>query len=164
MQRKKGVSPWWCVLNPSLEAKQESWAQSIGELNSLFPLHWEEVQYAMPLAMNYIAYRSLEAAGTLVLVTLRDDATLVGYWTCVLSPSLHSRSLRAASTDLVFIKKGSRAGGAFSILQRKMEEILLHHKVSLWFTGEKLANPIGPALLRAGFSPEERIFLKRLGE
>ena len=151
-------------MNPSNEVRQESWAGAVGELGKLFPLHWEEVKYSFPLEPNYNAYRGLEAAGALVLVTLREQDALVGYWTCVLTPSLHSRSLRAATTDMVFIKKDHRAGGAFLLLQSKMEEILRKHKVSLWFTGEKLANPIGPALLRVGFAPEERVFLKRLGE
>lgn len=153
----------WCVLNPSREAKQESWAGALSELNGLFPLHWTEVQSTIPLEMNYAAYRSLEAAGRLVLVTLRDGGALVGYWTCVLAPFLHSRSLRAASTDMVFIKKEARGDRAFPRLHAKMEEVLLRSGVSLWFVGEKVAKPIGAVLQRVGFVPDETVFVKRLG-
>lgn len=154
----------WCALNQFREVRQESWAGALGELNRLFPLHWAEVKSAFPLEMNYSAYRNLEASGSFILVTLREGSALVGYWTCVLSPFLHSRSIRSATTDLVFVQDGHRDCGAFASLHSKMEEVLLRSGVGLWFVGEKVANPIGPALRRLGFTPNEMVYLKRLGE
>lgn len=151
-------------MNPSREVKQESWAGALAELNKLFPLHWAEVQSTFPLEMNYAAYRNLEASGSFILVTLREDGALVGYFTCVLSPFLHSRSIRSATTDLVFIHPDHRGRDAFYDLHNKMQEVLKRSGVGLWFVGEKLAKPIGPALRHLGFSPNEMVYLKRLGE
>lgn len=116
-----------------------------------------------PLEMNYAMYRSLEASGLLVLVGLRRVGSLVGYWTCVTSPFLHSRSLRSASTDLVFIHPEHRKDGAFALLRQGMESVLRHKAVALWYVGEKLANPIGPALRQQGFVADQTVYLKRLG-
>ena len=135
----------------------------MGELVALFPHHWEETKREEPLDVNFSAYREMEKNGAIVLVTVREGLTLAGYWLCILSPFLHSRSLRAAYTDILYISPPFRTGGTFFSLQRKMEELLLQKGVSLWFVGEKLLCPIGAALKRMGFKSEEMIYLKKLG-
>lgn len=135
----------------------------VGELQKLFPLHWKEVGREEPLKMDWGRYKGMDERGELVVVVGRAGARIVAYWTVVLSPFLHSASLRAAYTDLLFVEKPFRPKGTFFALQRKMEEILLSKGVALWFVGEKIVNPISGALRRAGFTPDELVYVKKLG-
>ena len=148
-----------------LHAKVERWEDALGEMLGLFPLHWKEVASPVPLDMHFSTYRKLAENGTLLLVGLRDGAKLVGYWTLIITPFLHSQSVRAAQTDLLFIHPEARGGGqGFSLLWKVAKEALLARKVGLWFVGEKLVKPLGPLLQKYGFTPHEMAYICELGE
>lgn len=140
----------------------ERWQDVVRLMVPLFHEHWEEVGLGTALEMDYRAYSKLAASGGLLCVCVWAEARLVGYWTLLLSPFLHQRSIRAAHTDLLFVQKEFRSGATFRALFRRVEKELLTRSVELWFVGEKLRRPIGPLLTRYGFSPEEQSWVKRL--
>lgn len=143
----------------------EDWSAVLPELLPLFPQHWKEVLAPAPLDMCFSAYRQMEKNGSLLLVTLRSDEKLVGYWTLMITPLLHSQTLRTAQTDLLFIQRDYREGGqGFRTLWSGTREALLSRGVKLWFVGAKLAKPLGPLLEAYGFHPQEMSYLCRLGE
>ncbi len=146
----------------TLRVGLERWEEAVGELSSLFPLHWEEVGLQVPLDINYRAYSELARSGGLLLFAVRAGDSLVGYWTMLLAPLLHSRSLRAAHTDMLFIHPEFRSGGAWRQLQQTVERELIVRGVKLWFVSDKMRKPLGLLLARSGFSPEETSYVKRL--
>lgn len=150
-----------------MRAQLENWVQCERELAALFPLHWQEATQRgemLPLEMNWPLYRKACHAGALQLATLRAGRELVGYWSVMVGPHLHSKSRRVAHTDLVFIRRERRKGRGLLLLHSVLEQRLRALGVTAWFVAEKehLANA-RPLYTRLGFNPEERIYVKFLG-
>lgn len=145
--------------------QEESWGETIGEMLPFFKAHWEEAEGrdGIPLSIDHRAYRVLEESGGLLLLTARVDGKLEGYWSMVLSPMLHSSTLRAAQTDLLFLSPAGRAGGTFRKFLAFAEGKLVSRAVKLWFLGGKKNNMLGHLLSRHGFQLDELTYLKRLG-
>lgn len=138
------------------------WGDVVGELSQLFPLHHREVGLADTCAMNYRAYEALARSGDFVVVVLRVQGAIVGYWTLLVSPFLHSMGKRVAHTDLVFVREEFRSRVAWKALYNKVKEILLARGVDFWFVGSKAKKPLAALLSREGFELEEMSFVKRL--
>lgn len=93
--------------------QQESLFKVITEVSYLLHLDWQEVgrlkdQY--PLEPNWELYQILEDSGNLRIFTARDSGTLVGYFTVISSPSLHSKGKMVASNDVIFLHPNYRKG------------------------------------------------------
>jgi len=145
-----------------LRADAVRWGDVVGELSQLFPFHHQEVGLADDCVMNYRAYEALARSGDFIVVVLRSGGRIVGYWTLVVSPFLHSMGKRVAHTDLVFVRKEFRSRVAWKALHKKVEEILLARGVNFWFVGSKAKKPLTALLSREGFQLEEMSFVKRL--
>jgi len=148
----------------NLSASVAPWSGVVRGLSLLFPLHWQEVGIDVPLDINYRAYYQLEKSGGLIVVGLWKETEIVGYWSFFLSPFLHSQGVRVAHTDMLFIRKDCRSGGAFRLLYAEAHKTLLARGVKLWFVGEKNKKPLGKLLQRYGFVAEETSYMKRLGK
>lgn len=83
------------------------------EIKPLLKKHWEEVgldREAVPLDVDEARYSHLSATGGLVIVTLRDDARLVGYIAAIVSTHLHYASTLCGFLDVFWLDPGYRAG------------------------------------------------------
>ena len=135
------------------------------ELQVAYPDHWRELAAAkdIPLAPNYTAYRTLDAEGCVLLVTLRDGEKLVGYFIGFLFPELHYSSCLACTGDIFRVlpeyRKGQWAG---SKLFAGVEKALRERKVQRWHVTSKLSNDSGALLRRRGFTAVEMHYSKRL--
>lgn len=139
------------------------WRDVVGELSQLFPQHFAEgIGTGMALNINYRAYEQAERSGALLIVGLWRGDSLVGYWTLLVSPFLHSMSHRAAHTDLLYVVPAARSRVAWKTLCKAVQEILLAKGVDFWFVGSKAKRPIGALLEREGFTLEELSYVKRL--
>ena len=145
-----------------LRADAVKWGDVVGELSQLFPLHHQEVGLSDACNMNYRAYEALARSGDFVVVVLRSGGAVVGYWTLLVTPFLHSMGQRCAHTDLVFVRKDFRSRVAWKTLYSKVKEILLARGVNFWFVGSKAKKPLTALLSREGFELEELSFVKRL--
>lgn len=145
-----------------LHAHAVRWGEVVGELSQLLPAHHQETGLGEALNMNYRAYEGLARSGGLQVVVLRRGSALVGYWTLVVSPFLHSMGHRVAHSDLIYITPAARSRVAWKILFRAVQQILLAKGVDFWFVGSKAKRPIGALLEREGFSLEELSYVKRL--
>jgi GNAT superfamily N-acetyltransferase len=145
-----------------MKAEVVKWGDVVGELSRLFPLHWEEAGLGGAFCVNYPAYRNAAASGGLVVVVVKDEGKIVGYWTLLVAPLLHNLGLRAAHTDMVFVHPLWRSRGAFAKLYEMVEKTLLDKGVDVWFVGAKVKSQFGKILSRKGFVAEETAYMKRM--
>lgn len=146
----------------------ERFADCQTELAAIFPLHWEELgkfKNRMPLAPQYTEYRRRNEAGYLLLVTVRQDGTIVGYYTVQIAPGFHYERTLTATMDLCYILPVVRNRGLALPLFRAVEKELRRRGVQLWFSGWKEHNQLGmPALLNLlGFEISDVYCSKWLG-
>jgi len=148
-----------------LVAQAEPYTKVLPELQEIYPDHWRELAAApdIPLDPNYEAYRTLDTAGCVLVVTLRDDKRLAGYFIGFLFPELHYLSCYACTGDIFYIRPEYRLRGWGGVkLFRQVEAELRKRKVQRWHVTSKLAHDCSPLLRRMGFIPVEMHFSKRL--
>jgi len=74
--------------------------------------HWDEVvRDSRELAPHWEFFRMAEKAGELICFVVRKDNEVVGYTVWLLQPHLHSRDMKLAFNDAVFLRKDCRKGG-----------------------------------------------------
>lgn len=75
--------------------------------------HWEEMAPAherrMPLGMDVASYRAFDAAGALIVVTVRSTGRLVGYCLVLVKRHLHYPIL-CGFEDVYFLTRSERKG------------------------------------------------------
>jgi GNAT superfamily N-acetyltransferase len=145
-----------------LSAQIEPYGATLPELLPLYPDHWREValdqdQPEAALAPRFDVYAARDAAGEIVLATLRDAGELVGYFLCMVAPGLHYRHCLTAQMDIVFVHPRVRGRHGGMRLIRCMMRELQRRGVKRWFAGEKIGRSSGLGRLYeiAGFRPVE---------
>lgn len=114
----------------------------IGELEKIFPEHYEELSVTKEFALepDYDAYRRLGEAKMLRCITCRYFDELIGYVVFIVSPHLHYKSCVTAIEDIYYVKKEYRKGRvgiklfqyAEQVLKdRGVKRIVMHTKVHL---------------------------------
>lgn len=85
----------------------------VGEVDGLLQEHYRELaknQDRVKLAPDWERYAALEAAGSFLVYTARDDGELVGYAAFFSSPHPHYTGLRLVSNDVLFLTQTHRVG------------------------------------------------------
>lgn len=148
--------------------QSESFMACLPEMVDLFDLHYKELamnQDKVPLAPAYDKYKAMEAAGNLILVTMRVDGVVKGYFIGFISPSLHYTTCLECLMDILWIHPECRADGMPGMkLFRAVEPELKKRGVQRWIVGEKLKAPIGAIFKRVGFEPFEMYHSKWIGD
>lgn len=149
---------------PELVAAVESYSDCEAELREIYPRHWAELNTAgdIPLDPNYDNYRQLDAAGVVLLVTLRHARRLVGYFIGFLFPELHYQTVFACIGDIFYVLPEFRKGRAGTQLFRAVEVELRKRQVDRWHVNSKIHRDCGALLRRLGFSAVEVQYSKRL--
>jgi GNAT superfamily N-acetyltransferase len=137
----------------------------IHEINNLLYLDWQEVgrlEELYPLEPDWELYQIIEDNGSLRVFTARDDNKLVGYFTVVSSPSLHSKGKLIASNDVIFLHPAYRKGFVGVKLFKFAEKCVKEdgfQQLQICYT-EKF--DISPILSMLGYTKVETKFEKRL--
>lgn len=144
----------------TLSAQVERYSDVLPELAPLYPDHWAELaldtEYPeAALAPRWDQYLALEAAGELLVVTLRDLGTLAGYCLMVIRPHLHYEMCLTATTDIfrVLPQYRGRYGGAR--LFKAVEKECRRRGVKRMFVGSKLHRDSSRLFTSLGFKPIE---------
>ncbi len=143
----------------------ELYSSVIDEMKELYEAHWEEVandKETIKLNPDYTTYFTLEKAGVLHVVSVRDDDKLVGYHMSLIHPHMHYKESLTAFTDIFFIQKDYRKGRVGINLFKFMENSLRAKGVQKIYMGTKLKLDIGPVLDKLGYTAVERIYTKLL--
>ena len=134
-------------------------------VSSLVSLDWSEVgrrEAGYHLELDWDLYRTLENNGNLKVFTVRSDGLLIGYFTIVISPSLHSKNSFVVSNDAIFLRPDYRNSGIGIKLFKFVEECLKEDgfkQLQITFTDK---HDISSLLTRLGYSKVETKFEKRL--
>lgn len=150
-----------------ITAHIESFEQRLPELQTLLPLHYEELALNkghVPLSPIYEVYIDREREGGLLFVTLRDAGELVGYFIGFIAPGLHYSTCLTCTMDIFFVRKDKRKGSAGVRLFRFVEAELRRRGVQRWFMGSKIHADASALFKRIGAAPVETYYSKWLGE
>lgn len=149
-----------------LTAHVERLRDVFDEWKSFHAEHWNELalnKETVPLNPNYKQYKTLDDAGMITFVALREDERMVGYYVGFLMSDLHYQIL-TCSMDIFYVHSSVRGrhGGIrlFRAVKRELERL----KVRRWFVGEKLHKPSGRLFLALGFKPIETYYSLMIGD
>ena len=145
--------------------QEESWTQIEEELKELFPVHWEEIALdkdIIKLKPNYTLYKTLDGAGNLQTITVRDEGKLIGYHVCLIHSHMHYEDSLTAFTDIFFIEKKYRKGRTGLKLFQFMEQQLKSKNVQKIYMGTKLSLDISSLLEYLNYRPIEKLYSKLL--
>jgi GNAT superfamily N-acetyltransferase len=107
----------------------ENYFDCVEELSEIYPQHYQELTVSrnFPLMPDYERYANLAKSGILKLLTVRNDAELIGYTIMLVSTALHYKTCVVAHEDLYFVKPEYRKGRVgikmFKFVEDEMKKI-----------------------------------------
>ena len=145
--------------------QQEFLATVKDEVWPLLQQDWQEIEHnkdMLPLDPNWELYETLEEQGLLYIFTARKDGQVIGYFTVIVFPSMHSRTAMLAASDVIYLSQEYRKGMVGVRLFKFAEDCLRQdgHKTLYITTTER--HPIDPLLARLGYHKIETRFEKVL--
>lgn len=150
-----------------LTAQVESLTERLDDLKPFFPRHWEELalnQKQVPLDPQYDVYLAKDAAGEIMLVTLRSDGELVGYFVGFIQPGLHYKTCLTVTMDIFYILPEFRGRMGGSILFKAVEAEARRRGTQRMFVGSKLHKDASWLFERLGYEEVERFYCLWMGD
>lgn len=150
-----------------LTFQEETFSQAIPEGRRLLNLHWHEVardQERIGLLPRFDRYERAEDAGSLLIVTARDDGALVGYAVFFIDKNLHYAQSTWGISDIFWLHPDARRGRAGMRLLLFAEERLRARGAEMMHTTTKIEHPAASRLLQfLGHIPIETVHAKFIG-
>lgn len=150
-----------------ITAQQENLTETLEDLKPFFPAHHAELglfKDKMPLDPRYDIYLRRDAAGEAILVTLREDGKVAGYFVGFVGPGLHYKQTLTCTMDICYIEPRLRSAGNGMLLFDAVKTALRQRGVKLWWVGSKNHKPIEAFFRAFGFTQEEAYFAMWLGD
>ena len=146
--------------------QQEPLFKVVPDVMDLAYLDWEEMYHdkgSYPFDPDWDLYYLLEESGSLLLFTARDSGKLIGYFSVIIGPSLHSKGKLVVSNDIIYLHKDYRKG-LIGVKLFKFSEACLaesgYNQLQV-ITSER--NNIDSLLKRLDYTKIETKFEKKLG-
>lgn len=137
------------------------------EMQEIFPIHWEELALnkdKVPLDPQYDIYLAREAMDELLLVTVRKQGDLLGYFVGFIAPGLHYKTCLTCTMDIFYIHPDYRGSALGLKLFRYVERELKVRGVQRWFMGSKLHKDASFLFEAIEAKPVETYYSKWLGD
>ncbi len=137
----------------------EKLADLYPEILPLYERHYQEIaenKDSVPLDPDYERYLAMDKSGMLLVVTVRDDDKLVGYFKVIIVSLLHYRSTLSAETDIFFIDKEYRGDGTGTKLFRFVIEEVEKRGAKCFYSGYKIKHGHEKLFKSLGFVDIER--------
>ena len=115
-----------------------------------------------PLRMNWLAYSNLCQQGNLVLMTARDDATLLGFVMYHIYPHLHHIGVINAACDIIAVGVDYRGSGIGRRLMAECEPVLRARGVRFITHQHRVDYDVEPLFPKLGYRLIEKGYLKEL--
>ncbi len=152
-----------------LSAQVEPYAIALPELKCAYLEHWQELALdkehpEAALDPMWEDYDQRDAAGQVLLVTLRERGKLVGYFLGFICPGLHYRQCLTYQMDIYRVLPSVRGRLGGKRLLRTVIAECRRRGVKRMFIGEKLHVPTGRLLEAFGFRPVETHYSMWLGD
>lgn len=142
----------------------ESWNALIQDGEELFKKHWEEIDKGTnpEPCFNHPQYLNLEKAGSLLVVTIRNEDKLIGYTVNFLMPTLKYSQVLYSFVDFFYILPEYRKGFTGIKLFKELEKELKLRGVTRSYLGTRVDLDLGPVFKRLKYSLLEHIYIKDL--
>jgi GNAT superfamily N-acetyltransferase len=152
-----------------MTAQVEPYFQCVSELALLYRDHWEELALdkdkpEAALDPNWQVYNERDAAGQVLLITLRDTGQLVGYFLGFIAPGLHYKKCLTYHGDIFRVLPSHRGKQGGMRLGKALIAECKRRGVKRMFIGEKLHTPASSLLTALGFLPVERTYSRWIGD
>lgn len=152
-----------------ITAQVESYSACLPELVPLYPDHWRELALdkdrpEASLDPMWDVYAERDAAGQVLLVTLRENGALVGYFLGFVAPGLHYRQCLTFHGDIFRVLPSHRGRFGGLRMGRALIAECKRRGVKRMFCGEKLHLPSGRLFKALGFSPVETMHSLWIGD
>jgi GNAT superfamily N-acetyltransferase len=137
------------------------------EIEPILVQHYEEIAAytdVIELAPDWDRYKTLEEAGILKVMTVRDDGVLVGYYVTMLVPNLHYSKDFYAVNDIVLIKPEYRNAKVGLGLFQEVEKWMREEGASVMTMHMKVKQPFDELCQGLGWDYMERIYTKCIKE
>lgn len=150
-----------------ITAQVESWVPFLPELKPLLHGHWEELALnkdKVPLDPQWDLYLQADAAGQLVLVTLREDGKVAGYFIGFVRPGMHYKTCLTYSMDIFYVHPEHRGNNGGQLMVDCLEKELKRRGVHRIFMGTKNHKPAGWMFEKLGYTEVETYYSKWIGD
>lgn len=150
-----------------LTAQVENLTERLEDLKPFFPMHWEELalnQKQVPLDPQYDVYLDKDAAGQMMLVTLRSAGELIGYFVGFVQPGLHYKTCLTLTMDIFYVLPEHRGSGAGFVLFKAVEAEARRRGVQRMFVGSKLHKDASWLFEKLGYEEVERFYCLWMGD
>lgn len=144
----------------------EPWSRFLPEAKPMFPAHWEELALnkdKVPLDPQYDEYDRRDAVDGVMVVTVREDGKLVGYFIGFVAPGLHYKTCLTLTEDIFWVHPDHRGAGAGVLMFKTVEQEAKRRGVQRMFVGSKLHKDASWLFQRLGYEEVERYFTLWLG-
>lgn len=146
-----------------ITAQVEPYAACLPELKALYQDHWLELALdkekpEAALDPMWDVYESRDAAGQLLLVTLRETGRLAGYFLGFIAPGLHYRRCLTYHLDIFRVTPDARGRMGGKRMVRALIAECKRRGVKRMFLAEKLHAPSGRLFEAFGFAPVEKTY------
>ena len=144
----------------------EPYKDFIVDAKALYPLHWAELALnrdKVKLDPRYDVYDDLASKDQLLVVTMRREGELVGYFIGIVAPELHYKSCIALTMDIFWTHPSIRDGGAGIKLFREVENEAKRRGVQRIYHGSKLHKDSSRLFEYFGMTPIEVYYSKWIG-
>jgi len=148
-------------------AQAEPYATFVVDAKHLYPAHYEELALdkdKVPLDIDYERYEALDAANILLVVTLRDEGRLVGYFMGFLMPHLHYRTCLTMAMDIFWTHPDIRGGMEGVRLFREVEQEAKRRGAHRLYYGSKLHKDCSRLFDYLKMTPVETYYSKWIGD
>ncbi len=136
----------------------------------LFASHWQELapnRNKVRFSPRWDVYEGLEKTGVLLLVTLRQDGVLVGYFVGFVQPALHCRECIECVLDMLWTHPDVRGGSGLLTpgltLLRAVRRELKARSVDRWHVGSLWAKDASRLFRALGMTPLETYYSEWIG-
>jgi len=145
----------------------EQWPAFIEEAKPMLPIHWEELalnKEKVPLDPQYHVYDDRHANGQVLVITVREDGLLVGYFIGFIAPGLHYKTCLTCQMDIFYIHPDHRGAGAGFHLFRAVEAECKRRGVNRLFVGSKMHKDASWLFEKLGYEEVERFYSTWIGD
>lgn len=150
-----------------LTAHLEPWLDRLPELKPFFPMHWEELalnQKQVPLDPQYDIYEARDARGEVMLIILRKDGEIIGYFIGFVGPGLHYKTCLTLVMDIFYVLPEHRGGGGGVVLFKAVEAEAKRRGVQRMIVGSKCHKDASFLFEHLGYEEVERYYMLWLGD
>ena len=150
-----------------ITAQVEPYQKCLPELMQCYDLHWEELALnkdKVPLDPQYDLYEARDDAGQLLLVTLRENGRLVGYFIGFIAPGFHYKTCLTLTMDIFWTHPDVRGGFSGVKLFRLVEKEAKRRGVHRMFYGSKMHKDASRLFEFLKMEPVEIYYSKWIGD